>query len=141
MPLNSLQRLLQLTVNVFDVVYSRPRAPASGHSCDDNVSCDYPDRAVIRQFAHVTDFEAACESGAENYNQAKLEVLSKSHVFVAVQGGGPHLLACFGESLFLLLHNAGGNIDMPTVMGRTSTCRQHHLSCSSRKIPSGSRRG
>ncbi len=98
---------MQLTVDAFDVVYSRPRGPAAGYSCDDNVTCDYPDRAVIRQFAHVTDFEEACESGAENYNQAKLEVLAKSHVFVAVQGGGAHLLACFGESLFLLLHNAG----------------------------------
>jgi len=106
-PLNSLHRLLQLTVDVFDVVYSRPRGRAAGYSRDDNLTCDYPDQAVIRQFAHVIDFEQACESGAENYNKAKLEVLAKTHLFVAAQGGGAHLLACFGESLLLLLHNAG----------------------------------
>ncbi len=61
MPLNSLQRLLQLTANTFDVVYSRPRGRAAGYSYDDNSSCDYPDRAMISQFAHVTDFEEACQ--------------------------------------------------------------------------------
>ena len=107
LPLNSLQRLLQLTANTFDVVYSRPRGRAAGYSYDDNSTCDYPDRAMISQFAHVTDFEEACQSTSENYNQAKLEVLAKSHLFVAAQGGGAHLLACFGQSLLLVLHNVG----------------------------------
>ena len=106
-PLSSLRRLLELTANKFDVVYSRPRERAAGYSWDDGTACDYPDRAVIKQFAHVTDFEAECEATGGNYNQTKLEVLAKSHIFVAVQGGGAHLLACFGESLLLLLHNAG----------------------------------
>ena len=106
-PLNSLRRLLELTANKFDVVYSRPRERATGYSWDDNTACDYPDRAVIGQFAHVTDFEAECQAAARNYNQAKLEVLARSHLFVAAQGGGAHLLACFGDSLLLLLHNAG----------------------------------
>lgn len=106
-PLNSLRRLLELTANKFHVVYSRPRERATGYSSDDNMACDYPDRAVIEQFAHVTDFEAQCETTARDYNQAKLELLAQSHLFVATQGGGAHLLACFGESLFLLLHNAG----------------------------------
>ena len=106
-PLNSLQRLLQLTANTFDVVYCRPRGRTAGYTYDDNVTCDYPDRAVIRQYAHVTDFEEACQSTSGNYNQAKLEVLAKSHLFVAAQGGGAHLLACFGESLLLVLHNVG----------------------------------
>ena len=106
-PLNSLQRLLELTASKFDVVYSRPRESVRGYSYDDNASCDYPDRTVIRQFAHVLDFEEACQDQSGNYNQTKLEVLAKSHLFVAVQGGGAHLLACFGESLLLLLHCAG----------------------------------
>ena len=106
-PLNSLRRLLNLTADKFDVVYSRPRERVTGYSWDDNTACDYPDRAIVGQFAHVTDLEAECQARAENYNQAKLEVLAKSHLFVAVQGGGAHLLACFGESLLLLLHNAG----------------------------------
>jgi hypothetical protein len=106
-PLNCLRRLLDLTGNKFDVVYSRPRERANGFSWDDGAACEYPDRAVIRQFPHVTDFEAECQATAGNYNQAKLEVLAKSHLFVAVQGGGAHLLAYFGESLLLLLHNAG----------------------------------
>lgn len=106
-PLNSLRRLLDLTANKFDIVYSRPREHGTGYSWDDGAACDYPDRVVIRQFAHVTDFEAELQATAGNYNQAKLEVLAKSHLFVAVQGGGAHLLACFGESLLLVLHNAG----------------------------------
>jgi len=106
-PLNSLRRLLSLTANKFDVVYSRPRRQATGYSWDHNTACDYPDRAVIGQFAHVTDFETECQAAAESYNQAKLEMLAKSHLFVAAQGGGAHLLACFGESLLLVLHNAG----------------------------------
>jgi len=106
-PLDSLRRLLELTATKFDVVYSRPRERAFGYSSDENTACDYPDRAVIGQFPHVTDFEAECQATARNYNQAKLEVLAQSHLFVAVQGGGAHLLACFGNSLLLLLHNAG----------------------------------
>ena len=106
-PLNSLRRLLELTADKFDVVYSRPRERITGYSWDDNITCDYPDRVVVGQFAHVTDFEAECRATGGNYNLAKLEVLAKSHLFVAAQGGGAHLLACFGESLFLLLHNAG----------------------------------
>lgn len=106
-PLDGLRRLLGLTANRFDVVYSRPRERAIGYSWDHGAACDYPDRAVIEQFAHVTDFEAECQATGGNYNQTKLEVLAKSHLFVAVQGGGAHVLACFGGSLLLLLHNAG----------------------------------
>jgi hypothetical protein len=106
-PLTSLRRLLELTVDAFDVVYSRPRGRTAGYSYDDNAICEYPDRAIIRQFAQVIDFEDACQSASEDYNQAKLEVLAKSHLFVAAQGGGAHLLAYFGPSLLLLLHNAG----------------------------------
>jgi hypothetical protein len=106
-PLNSLRRLLHLTSGKFDVVYSRPRERATGYSWDDNTACDYPDRAVVGQFPHVIDLEAECESAPGNYNQAKLEVLADCHLFVAAQGGGAHLLACFGESLLLVLHNAG----------------------------------
>ena len=106
-PLSSLRRLLELTANTFDVVYSRPRERAAGYSWDHGTACDYPDRAIIGQFGHVTDLEAECEATAGDYNQGKLEVLAKAHLFVAVQGGGAHLLACFGDSLLLLLHNAG----------------------------------
>jgi hypothetical protein len=106
-PLKSLHRLLSATLDKFDVVYSRPRERLAGYSSDDNPPCDYPDQAIIRQFAHVIDLEAQCRATSANYNQAKLEVLAKTHLFVAVQGGGAHLLACFGDSLMLLLHNAG----------------------------------
>lgn len=107
LPLKSLHRLLQLTVDRFDVVYSRPRGGISGYSSDANAPCEYPDQAIIRQYPAVTNFEEECRSTSADYNQAKLEILAKSHVFVAVQGGGAHVLACFGDSLLLLLHNAG----------------------------------
>ncbi|HET9730446.1 MAG TPA: hypothetical protein VFR41_13525 [Acidimicrobiia bacterium] len=107
LPLDSLRRLLELTADRFDVVYSRPRANASGYSADDAACCDYPDHAVVRQFPNVIDFEAECRHSGANYNQAKLEVLAKTHLFVAVQGGGAHVLACFGDSVLLLLHTTG----------------------------------
>lgn len=108
MPLNSLSMLLNITANKFDVVYSRPRAGLRGYSMDHNTFCDYPDRALIQRYPHVLDFEESCEVSGDNYNQAKLEMLSKSHLFVAVQGGGAHIIACFGNSLFLLLHHHAG---------------------------------
>jgi hypothetical protein len=107
MPLKCLRRLLELTADKYDVVYSRPRERIAGYSHDDNNPCEYPDRLIIRPFAHVTDLEERCQAAGGNYNQTKLEVLAGSHLFVAVQGGGAHLLAYFGNSLLLLLHNSG----------------------------------
>ena len=107
-PLKSLSLLLQLTSDRFDVVYSRPRAELAGYSRDENNFCDYPDRAIIKQFPHVLDFEAECQAQGAAYNRAKLEILAQARLFVAVQGGGAHALACFGNSLFLLLHHQQG---------------------------------
>jgi hypothetical protein len=107
LPLNSLRRLLDLTAGKFDVVYSRPHEVGKGFSYDNQALCEYPDQSVIRTYPHVVDLEAQCRASGENYNQVKLETLAQSHLFVAAQGGGAHLLACFGDSLLLLLHNAG----------------------------------
>jgi hypothetical protein len=47
--------------------------------------------------------EDDCADEALAYNSAKLKILAKWRLFVAVQGGGAHLLACFGCSVLLLL--------------------------------------
>ena len=109
LPLRALEWLLAAMTRHFHVVYSRPRYAASGggYSLDHNTACDYPDLAVVRRAEGVEILEETCAQSGAPYNQVKLEILAKSHVFVAVQGGGAHLLACFGQSLFLLLHRSG----------------------------------
>jgi hypothetical protein len=108
LPLNLLAQLCRCSER-FDVVYSRPR-PLRGdndYTVDENVECDYPDLAIVRKAPGVLVLEDWCESAGLPYNQTKLEILAKAHLFVAVQGGGAHLLACFGNSLLLLLHREG----------------------------------
>lgn len=109
-PLMSLHRLLELTAGRFDVVYSRPIAlkSSSGYSNDDNIWCNYPDRALIKEHAHVLDFEKECAASNRDYNRAKLEILAKARMFVAAQGGGAHVLACFGDSLLLIIDRPEG---------------------------------
>jgi len=111
-PLNGLHRFLELTADRFDVVYSRPhgRQTSVGYSRDDNIDCDYPDRPVINQFAHVMDFEEECSALGSDYNITKLEVLAQSHIFIATQGGGAHILACFGDSLLLIIDRHDENL-------------------------------
>ena len=104
-PLRSLWGLLKLTADKFDVVYSRPHGKLAGYSLDHTPFCEYPDRAIIKQFSHVLDFEEECQATGALYNQIKLEMLAKANMFVAVQGGGAHIISCFGNALFLLLHH------------------------------------
>jgi hypothetical protein len=105
LPLSALERLLTVHAERFQIVYSRPRDPAriAGYTPDGNSDCDYPDIALVRRFPGVIDLEADCAARGAPYNQTKLEILARSHVFVAVQGGGAHLLAAFSGALMLLL--------------------------------------
>jgi hypothetical protein len=93
----------------FDVVYSRPRtqSPSADYTDDENTHCEYPDLSVVRRYPQVLILEDYCADSGAPYNLTKLEILAKSRVCVAVQGGGAHLLACFGSSLMLLLHLVG----------------------------------
>jgi hypothetical protein len=70
---------------------------------DHNTNCEYPDLDIARRYPQVEILEEICLETGADYNTTKLEILAKSHLFVAVQGGGAHALACFGNSLFLLL--------------------------------------
>lgn len=105
--LATLKRLFEDAQGRFDVIYSRPgiAVAAPGYVNDGNGHCDYPDRAMAERFAHVRIFEDMAQG--EDYNRLKLETLAATRMFVAVQGGGAHLLAAFGGSLLLLLHRAG----------------------------------
>lgn len=107
--IQALRELLERAADRFDVVYSRPRTlpKSAGYTPDENTHCDYPDLALVRSFENVLVLEDHCEDEGLPYNSTKLEILSKSHLFVAVQGGGAHLLACFGRSALLLLHYEG----------------------------------
>jgi len=93
----------------FDIVYSRPRAniTSGDYSNDHNIFCEYPDLALAKEFPQVTVLEDYCAQEGLPYNQTKLEMLAKSYLFATVQGGGAHLLACFDNSLILLLHRYG----------------------------------
>ncbi len=107
--LRALEKLFRLASDRFDVVYSRPRTLPKdvGYTTDHNIDCDYPDIELVRRFGDVLILEDLCAESDASYNLAKLEILAKSHLFVAVQGGGAHLLGCFGNSVLLLLHCDG----------------------------------
>ena len=109
LPLKALERLFALAGERFDVVYSRPRAMdgRGDYAADDNSDCDYPDLAMARRFSAVLVLEDHVAANGLDYNLTKLQIAAKAHLFVAVQGGGAHLLACFGDSLLLLLHRVG----------------------------------
>lgn len=109
LPLDLLDRLLTRASARFDIVYSRPRPLVRevGFTHDNNAYCDYPDIALVRRRGGAVILEDLCEQTGAPYNLTKLEILAKSNLFVAVQGGGAHLLACFGNSLMLLLHYIG----------------------------------
>jgi hypothetical protein len=109
LPLDRLTRLFRYSQDRFDVVYSRPRSLHSdvGYTPDHNAHCDYPDVQLARGFRNVLILEDYCAGTGAPYNQTKLEILAKTHLFVGVQGGGSHLLACFGDSVLLLLHVEG----------------------------------
>jgi hypothetical protein len=108
-PLKALEALFAHGAKRFDIIYSRPRrmAPDNGYAIDENQDCDYPDLAVCKRYPGVTVLEEHCAATGAPYNLTKLQILAKSRLFVAVQGGGAHLLACFGDAMMLLLHRAG----------------------------------
>jgi len=109
LPLTLLKTLFSYSSDRFDVVYSRPGIVSGGpgYTSDRNMHCDYPDLALARSFENVLILEDFCALSGASYNLTKLEVLAKSRIFVAVQGGGAHLMACFGGSVLLLLHVQG----------------------------------
>jgi hypothetical protein len=109
LPLGALEQLFRAAAGRYHVVYSRPRdsIEGRGYTGDHNTNCDYPDLDLARRFKGVEILEESCIAAGLDYNTAKLEILAKTHVFVAAQGGGTHLLACFGNSLLLVLHRQG----------------------------------
>ena len=74
---------------------------------DENSFCDYPDLPLVRGREGVLVLEDHCEATGADYNLTKLQILARTHHFAAVQGGGAHLLAYFGQSALLLLHLKG----------------------------------
>lgn len=105
-PISALYQFLARVSDRFTVVYSRPgsvKGKQEGYSRDHNLELAYPDSDVSERYPGVIHLEKLCADQELQYNQTKLEVLAKSHLFVAVQGGGAHILAAFGNSLMLLL--------------------------------------
>nr|MBA3897213.1 hypothetical protein [Sphingomonadaceae bacterium] len=106
MPLIAIERLLRRVTGRFRVIYSRPgiTPPTDDYTPDENTHCAYPDRAMVERFEGVEILEDMAVRTGGDYNALKLALLAQAHLFVAVQGGGAHLLAAFGRSLMLLLH-------------------------------------
>lgn len=109
LPIFAIERLLRLSVNRFQVIYSRPRVTSdgTGYTGDSTRICEYPDLPLVRSFDNAIVLEEMCVDEGLDYNQAKLEILAKTHLFVSVQGGGASVLAYFGDSLMLVLHREG----------------------------------
>lgn len=109
LPLKDLHLLLTIARGRFQVVYSRPGAVgrADDYSHDHNAFCQYPDMSIINQFPEVMVLENMARQEGRPYNEVKLEVLAGAHLFFAVQGGGAHALAAFGDSLLAILHRRG----------------------------------
>ncbi len=104
MPLNGLKKFFNLTQEKFTLFYSRPGARSNkNYTKDHNLELNYPDMEIVAQYPHVVNFEDYCANLEKNYNVTKLEILAKSNLYAAVQGGGAHLLACFSDALMLLL--------------------------------------
>lgn len=105
--LRMLQEILEMFSEKFQIIYSRPgiNAIQRDYIGDHNEFCAYPDRSVIARFPGVIVFEDLVAGG--NYNEVKLKVLANAHHFLAVQGGGTHLLTLFGGSLLIVLHRKG----------------------------------
>lgn len=113
-PLNVLRAVFKNAEEKYDVVYSRPTGSPKGFSKDFSTFCSYPDRAVLEEFPHVLDFEKCCQENHLDYNRAKLEICARAHHFMAVQGGGAHILAAFGDSRLLILdHQSGTSAEFP----------------------------
>lgn len=109
LPLHVLEPLFAQAGTRFDIVYSRPRRMAgnAGYGEDGNQDCDYPDLLLAGRYPAVTVLEDHAAAYGVPYNLAKLRILSRCHVSIAVQGGGAHLLACFGDALLLVYHREG----------------------------------
>lgn len=108
-PVVALERFLHEAGRRFDIVYSRPGsfAATEGYSADWNIALNYPDADILSRSPGVHHLERMCAEGGLDYNRTKLEILAKSKLFIAVQGGGSHVLACFGDSLLLLFDREG----------------------------------
>lgn len=109
LPLGGLDAFLSVVENRFHVVYSRPGIVdvKGNYSHDAALMCTYPDLMAVRKHEKVEVFEQTCIDTGADYNTTKLEYLAKSHVFLAVQGGGAHILSAFGNSVLLILHKTG----------------------------------
>ena len=109
LPLVTLKKVFGTISEDFIIVYSRPNIgkKLDGYTADHNKDCNYPDREILDQNPHVIVLEDYCVENDLPYNLTKLQILAKSYLMVGVQGGGSHLLACFGASLFILLHIHG----------------------------------
>ena len=114
-PVAALNQFIAEASNRYTIIYSRPGSVPSnriGYSSDANPALSYPDGRLAERFPNVVHLEKLCADQTLDYNQAKLEILAKCHLFVSVQGGGAHILAAFGNSLMLLLdreENLGGD--------------------------------
>jgi hypothetical protein len=108
LPLKFLDWLLAAAQD-FHVIYSRPGISSGprSYSRDHNRFCDYPDRDVVMNYPRVEVLEDECVRRNLDYNGYKLQILAKCHHFISAQGGGAHLLSCFGNSILVILHNRG----------------------------------
>jgi hypothetical protein len=104
MPLMGLYQFFEATKDQFTIVYSRPGSRNNQNfSKDHNFELNYPDLNILSDYPHAIHFESYCADNALDYNTTKLELMARSRLYIAVQGGGAHLMACFSGSIMLVL--------------------------------------
>lgn len=108
LPLIFLHYLFSTYAEKYNFIYSRPGLKTNEtYSVDENTFCDYPDLSVVRQYG-VTVFEEYCEN--KNYNQEKIELLSKTKKIISVQGGGSYIFPMYSNSDIFILHIEGDEL-------------------------------
>jgi hypothetical protein len=97
----------------FQLIYFRQglRKPAAGFSADHNTLLPFSDREVLSRHPEVLIFEDLLDRHPEfDYNTLKNAIFSKTHFFLASQGGGTYHCALFSASLIAIHHKRGQEV-------------------------------
>jgi hypothetical protein len=96
-----MNELLILIASKLQIIFSRPdaRKCGSGYWADSNISCDYLDLHVVKQFEDALVLEEIAAQEGHFYSKAVKFPGGCASVHC---GGSTHILAAFGNSLMAI---------------------------------------
>ena len=97
----------------FQIIYFRQglRKAAAGFSADHNTPLPFSDHEVLARHPEVLIFEDLLDRHPEfDYNTLKNAIFSKTHLFIASQGGGTYHSSLFSGSLLAINHKSGQEV-------------------------------